>query len=60
MTIDEAIKELIDSLDESIPPLREQRRNPIQLGIEALKLLQHQRTYLLRAQETILLSETKD
>ena len=38
MNLPTAIKELKDSLDESIPTLRPRRRQALQLGIEALKL----------------------
>lgn len=46
MTIDEAIEELKDSLDESIPSLRERQRNAIELGIEALNDLKELREIL--------------
>lgn len=60
MTLEEAINELQNQccVPNSVfmtPPYLARA-----LGIEALRLLQHQRTYLLRAQETILPGETKE
>lgn len=60
MTVDVAIKILNNRLTQGRAVTGEPLFTAIGLGVEALKLLQHQRTYLVHAQQTLLLGETDD
>lgn len=60
MKITEAIKTLTDWGVISEPQVDQDLLDAVKLGVEGLKLLQHQRTYLKRAQDTILPGETID
>ena len=60
MTIDKAIETLSDSANRGMTTFDQDYKDAQRLGIEALKLLQQQRTYLVHALYPTLPGETEE